>query len=78
MIGLFLLSSAHAQQTEPALAKAHYLFKYVNDTSNREQFRRDEMVLYLGKNSSYFTSYSSNRAQEDIKKQWTILHLTVI
>lgn len=69
LIGLFLLSSARAQQTEPALAKAHYLFKYVNDTSNREQFRRDEMVLYLGKNSSYFTSYSSNRAQEDIKKQ---------
>jgi GLPGLI family protein len=69
VLGTLMANTVFAQHAEPALAKAHYLFKHVNDTTQREQFRRDEMVLYLGQTSSYFTSYSANRAQEEIKKQ---------
>ena len=59
--------ATHAQ--EKPLAKIHYEFKHVNDTAQRDKFMRDELVNYLGKESSYYTSYSGTRMQEDMSKQ---------
>lgn len=54
---------------EKAIAKVHYLFKHINDTTNRDQPIRDEVVLYLGNNSSFYGTNSENRAKESIDAQ---------
>jgi GLPGLI family protein len=53
---------------EKPIAKIHYIFKHVNDTTQKDKQVRDEVVTYLGQLSSYYTSYSSTRAQEQIAK----------
>ncbi|HAE68309.1 MULTISPECIES: GLPGLI family protein [Sphingobacterium] len=58
-----------AQERTPAIAKVHYEFKHVNDSTQRDQFLRDETVVYLNQQGSYYTSYSSKRMQEEVKKQ---------
>ncbi|GHE28564.1 GLPGLI family protein [Sphingobacterium griseoflavum] len=58
-----------AQETPKALAKVHYTFIHVNDTTQRSKSLRDEVVTYLGTASSYYTSYSKTRAQEEIERQ---------
>ncbi len=58
-----------AQEAEPAVAKVHYIFTHINDTTQRDKYQRDEVVTYLGKTGSYYTSYSSTRVQEDMQKQ---------
>lgn len=70
---IFLLSCTarilFAQEPLPAIAKVHYDFKHINDSTQREQFIRDETVSYLNLQASYYTSYSSKRMQEELKKQ---------
>ncbi|MGE8299741.1 GLPGLI family protein [Sphingobacterium paramultivorum] len=58
-----------AQERTPAIAKVHYEFKHVNDSTQRDQFIRDETVVYLNQQASYYTSYSSKRMQDEVKKQ---------
>lgn len=69
LIALAISVNTRAQEAEKAVAKIHYIFKHINDTTQRDKFLRDEVVTYLGPNSSYYTSNSSNRAQESLKKQ---------
>lgn len=57
-----------AAQEKP-IAKVHYNFMHVNDTTQRDKHLRDEVVTYLGQNSSYYTSYSSERLNQDLKRQ---------
>ena len=45
------------------------MFKHVNDTTARDNFLQDEVITYIGKTGSYYTSYSSNRMQEEVKRQ---------
>ncbi|PUV22455.1 GLPGLI family protein [Sphingobacterium athyrii] len=58
-----------AQENSPAIAKVHYEFKHINDTTQRDQFIRDETITYLNQQASYYTSYSTNRMQDEVKKQ---------
>ncbi len=58
-----------AQETEPALAKVHYQFVHVNDTTQRDKHRQEEMVLYLGQHASFYGSYAGKRMEEEVKKQ---------
>lgn len=62
----FSLLTLHAQ--EKAIAKIHYIFKHVNDTTQKDKHIRDEVATYLGKQASYYTSYSSTRMQEQTSK----------
>lgn len=62
-------SAIFAQEAAFAVAKVHYIFKHVNDSTQPEKFLRDEVVTYLGATSSYYASYSATRAQEEIEKQ---------
>ena len=54
---------------EKPVAKVHYQFKHINDTNKRENPRLDEVVTYLGQKGSYYTSYSSERLNQEVKKQ---------
>jgi len=69
LIGLLLTASASAQEAQKAIAKVHYIFTHMNDSTQREKFLRDEVVTYLGSSGSYYTSYSKTRASEEIEKQ---------
>ena len=69
LCGLSFALVSRAQDSETALAKVHYMFKHVNDTTERDKFLQDEVITYIGKTGSYFTSNSANRMQEDVKRQ---------
>lgn len=69
VFGVFFAPSLFAQVQEPALAKVHYQFKYINDTLARDQYHHEEVVLYLGKQASYYTSYQGKLLEEQINKQ---------
>jgi len=66
---LFLLCFKNISAQEKAIAKVHYLFNHVNDTAHREQPLRDEVVVYLGKNSAFYKSFSDERVKESISAQ---------
>jgi len=65
----FLLFIESISAQEKALAKVHYLFNHVNDTALREHPLRDEVVVYLAKNSSFYKSFSEERIKESISAQ---------
>ncbi|TDS14673.1 GLPGLI family protein [Sphingobacterium paludis] len=69
LFSLLAVTRLSAQDSEKALAKVHYTFTHVNDSTQREKFLRDEVVTYLGTTGNYYTSYSKTRAQEEIDKQ---------
>lgn len=69
VILFFIGNVALGQESEPALAKAHYQFMHINDTSQRDKYHEDEMVLYLGRHSSYYSSYAPVKVQEQAKAQ---------
>ncbi|KGE14457.1 GLPGLI family protein [Sphingobacterium deserti] len=69
LLSLLAITGVSAQDAEHALAKVHYTFTHVNDSTQREKFLRDEVVTYLGTTGSYYTSYSKTRAQEEINEQ---------
>lgn len=54
---------------EKAIAKIHYQFKHVNDTTQRDKFIKDEVVLYLGESGTYYMSNASNRMAEQLSEQ---------
>lgn len=66
---LFFVEKVSAQESENALAKTHYNFVHINDTLQPEQYHHEEMVLYMGQHSSYYTTYSMQRVTELLKKQ---------
>jgi len=65
---LISLSLIAIKAQEKPIAKIHYIFTHVNDTTKKDKQLRDEVVTYLGQLSSYYSSYSSTRAQEQIEK----------
>lgn len=70
VLTFFISQTLLAQDSEPALAKVHYQFVHVNDTTQRDKHRQEEMVLYLGQHSSFYSSYASKRMQEQVEKQF--------
>lgn len=54
---------------EKALAKVHYFFSHINDTTKRDQPQKDEVVLLLGEKSTYYRSFAEDRVKESIDKQ---------
>ncbi|HUH18285.1 GLPGLI family protein [Albibacterium sp.] len=68
-ITLLFCQNLKAQESEIALAKTHYNFVHINDTTQLEKNHHDEMVLYLGQYSSFYTSYANKRMEESLRKQ---------
>jgi len=62
-------SGAFAQVKDPVLAEIRYDFTHVTDTSHRDKPKKEEMVLYIGKNSSLYKSQSLATKTEEALKQ---------
>lgn len=75
-IFLLLLFALDCSAQEKALAKIQYNFFHVNDTNHRDQPLRDEVVTYLGKTSSFYTTYTDVVLKEDIAAQKLVADFT--
>lgn len=73
-VGLLLsstlfISTLKAQEAAPVLALTHYKFVHVNDTAQREKKHTEEMVLYIGKEASLYTTYSDKIIEQQLDQQ---------
>lgn len=66
---IFTNSSAFAQVKDPVLAEIRYDFAHVTDTNHRDKPKKEEMVLYIAKNSSLYKSQSLATKTEEALKQ---------
>ncbi|KQB98941.1 GLPGLI family protein [Pedobacter sp. Hv1] len=46
-----------AQNADQALARIHYKFSHIRDTTNRDEPFQENMILIIGKNASVYASY---------------------
>lgn len=68
-VSSLLTLSAHAQQAEPALARVIYEFTHINDTLQPDKPHKEEMVLYIGQQATLYGTYTTERVNQQIKKQ---------
>ncbi|MCR8558903.1 GLPGLI family protein [Mucilaginibacter sp. BJC16-A38] len=66
---LCAISIVEAQAPEQAQAVVHYKFSHLRDTTKKTEFYNENMVLFLGKNSSAYKSYDKKMADALMKKQ---------
>lgn len=60
LVLLYTLSSMPivlAQNTDQALARIHYKFSHIRDSTNRDDAFQENMILIIGKNASVYASY---------------------
>lgn len=69
IIALCIQTSVWAQTGEQALVQVNYEFTHIHDTLNTDKPIKEEMVLYIGKQSSIYGSYEVDRIAQDLKKQ---------
>lgn len=69
ILAFFMHQNLQGQEKEVALAKIHYKFVHVNDTNERDKHHENEMVLYLGQQSFFYTTLSSKIVGMQYKEQ---------
>lgn len=57
LITIVISSSVYAQNPDQALARVHYKFNHIKDTTNRDLIYQEKMLLIIGKNTSLYTSH---------------------
>ncbi len=71
VVGLVLTTTvANAQTNEQALAEIRYDFTHINDLSKPDKPLKEEMVLYIGKQSSVYKSYALAAKKAEMMKQF--------
>lgn len=65
----YFVALTPVKSQEKALAKVHYQFTHVSDTTQRDRPLRDEVVLFLGQNSSYYRSFTEDKIKESLHAQ---------
>lgn len=68
MASLFC-ATAFAQNTDKALARVRYTFSHLRDTTQRDNFYTENMLLVVGKNASVYTSYDKINRDMELRKQ---------
>ncbi len=61
--------TAYAQTNDSALAQIKYEFVHVDDTNFRDDPRKEEMMVYIGEQSSMYKSHSLAVKLEEMKKE---------
>ncbi|WP_421943443.1 GLPGLI family protein [Pedobacter sp.] len=69
VLGIAYTSSVYAQKPDKVLARVRYTYTNVLDTMNTGKTRRENMLLFLGKNTSLYTSYDklNHEIQSDMR-----------
>lgn len=65
------ITNSLAQTTDKALARVRYIFTHVSDTNQRDQPRKENMLLVVGKNASVYTSYDKLNQSMNVAKMLT-------
>ncbi|RZL41647.1 MAG: GLPGLI family protein [Pedobacter sp.] len=78
ILSIFFVQNSYAQDDEPALAKVYYTLKHKRDTTKKDSIYFENMILYVGKNISLFTSLDRveqklkiGKSIEEQTKNWT-------
>ncbi len=61
--------SVKAQNADKALARVRYTFTHIQDTTQRDKPRIENMLLVTGKNASVYTSYDKLNQSLNMQKQ---------
>ncbi|WP_131537398.1 GLPGLI family protein [Pedobacter nototheniae] len=61
--------SSYAQSPDKALARVRYTFKHIEDTTQRDKPRTENMLLVTGNNASVYTSYDKINQAANMQKQ---------
>src|SRR5690606_39216555 len=69
LIALFVQVSVWAQAGEKALVQVNYQFTHIHDTLHPDLPIKEEMVLYISRQSSIYGSYELDRIAQDLKRQ---------
>lgn len=69
IIASFIASTTFAQNADKALARVRYTFSHMRDTTQRDNFYTENMLLVIGKNASVYTSYDKINRDEEMKKK---------
>lgn len=66
---IFSLTSFISYAQEVPIAKIYYVFKHINDTTQRDKFLQDDVKTLLGQYSSYYTTASQEKMEAAINQQ---------
>jgi GLPGLI family protein len=69
LIASLFCASAFAQNPDKALARVRYTFSHLRDTTQRDNFYTENMLLVVGKNASVYTSYDKINRDMEMRKQ---------
>jgi len=61
--------TVYAQKPDKALARARYTFTHIQDTTQKDKPRTENMLLVTGNNASVFTSYDKINQSMNLQKQ---------
>jgi GLPGLI family protein len=64
-----LVLSVVSKAQEIPIAKIHYVFTHINDSTQRDKSIRDEVATFLGAQSSFYTSVSNEKVNNSLKEQ---------
>ena len=68
LIAATVCTFAFAQKADKALARVRYTFSHMRDTTQRDNFYTENMLLVTGNNASVYTSYDKINRDLEIKK----------
>lgn len=69
LITAVIATTTFAQDVDKALARVRYSFSHMQDTTQRDNFYTENMLLVIGKNASVYTSYDKINRDMEVKKQ---------
>jgi GLPGLI family protein len=65
LLAITKLVAGKAQVTETAFASVRYSFTHIQDTTDGSAVNTENMVLYLGKNTSYYQNFDKIKKEAD-------------
>lgn len=70
----FIAINTNAQKAEPVLARVQYTYITTNDTLKNGKIRKENMILFFGKNASLYTSYDKIKHEiSEEQKFWAMI-----
>lgn len=68
LLAVVISINSFAQKADKTLATVTYKLSHVRDTTQRDNVTPEEMIVFLGKNTSYYTSYDRIKREIQIRK----------